>query len=129
MYSHGPMRVMLVDDHVESLISIARLLRVLGYDVRVASDGPRALASAERFHPQAALIDLSLPGMDGFTIAQRLRAREWARQSLLIAMTGWESEEYTRRTREVGFDAHLVKPLSSDALTEALSGARLNLFP
>jgi CheY-like chemotaxis protein len=128
MYSHEPMRVMLVDDHVESLISIARLLRVLGYDVRVAPDGPRALASAERFHPQAALIDLSLPGMDGFTIAQRLRAKEWARQSLLIAMTGWESEEYTRRTREVGFDAHLVKPLSAEVLTDALSAARLDSF-
>jgi two-component system, chemotaxis family, CheB/CheR fusion protein len=129
MHSHGPIRVMLVDDHIESLISIARLLRVLGYDVRVAPDGPRALASAERFHPEAALIDLSLPGMDGFTIARRLRAMDWARRSLLIAMTGWESDEYTQRTREVGFDAHLVKPLSADALTDALSAARLDLHP
>jgi two-component system CheB/CheR fusion protein len=129
MHSHGPIRVMLVDDHVESLISIARLLRILGYDVRVAPNGPRALASAERFRPEAALIDLSLPGMDGFTIARRLRMMEWAREVLLIAMTGWESEEYAQRTREVGFDAHLVKPLSVDTLTSALSAARVESLP
>jgi CheY-like chemotaxis protein len=129
MYSHEPIRVMLVDDHVDSLISIARLLRVLGYDVRVAPNGPRALASAERFHPEAALIDLSLPGMDGFTIARRLRMTDWGREVLLIAMTGWESAEYARRTREVGFDVHLVKPLSVDALTTALSAARVASLP
>jgi CheY-like chemotaxis protein len=129
MYPHGPIRVMLIDDHVDSLIGIARLLRVLGYEVRVAADGPRALAGAERFRPEAVLIDLSLPGMDGYAIATHLRAMESTRDALLVAMTGWESEECVQRTRDVGFDMHLVKPLSVEALSNALSAARAGSLP
>jgi len=129
MYSHGPIRVLLVDDHVDSLIGIARLLRALGYEVRVAADGPRALAGAARFHPEAVLIDLSLPGMDGFAIATRLRAMESTRDALLVAMTGWESDECVQRTHDVGFEAHLVKPLSVETLSVALSAARAGSLP
>ena len=119
------LRVMLVDDHMASLISIARLLRVLGYDVRAARDGFRALTCAEEFRPDVSLIDLSLPGLDGCDVARRLRALAVTRDTRLIAMTGWSTEESTDRTREAGFDLHLVKPLSVNMLTNALSGGRV----
>ena len=115
-------RVMVVDDHVDSLLSVGRLLRVLGYDVRAARDGIEALSCAARFHPDVSLIDLSLPGLDGCDVARRMRALEATRDTRLIAMTGWATEESEALTREAGFDLHLVKPLSVGALTDALSG-------
>jgi CheY-like chemotaxis protein len=118
------MRVLLVDDHVDSAVSIGRVLRALGYEVCIAFDGLAAVERAAEFHPEASLIDLSLPLLDGFDVARRLRAMPETRDSLLIAMTGWGAEECAARTRAVGFDLHLVKPLSVDALTGALSAAR-----
>jgi CheY-like chemotaxis protein len=123
--SRAAMRVMLVDDHMASLISIARLLRALGYDVRAARDGLRALTCAEEFRPDVSLIDLSLPGLNGCDVARRLRTLAATRDTRLIAMTGWSTEESTDRTREAGFDLHLVKPLSLTMLTNALSGGRV----
>jgi CheY-like chemotaxis protein len=120
----GAMRVMLVDDNLDSLVSVGRLLSVLGYDVRAEQDGPNALSCAEEFRPDVALIDLSLPGMDGCAVARRMRALEATRDTRLIAMTGWATAESQSRTRDAGFDLHLVKPLSVDALTDALSGTR-----
>ena len=116
------LRVMVVDDHVDSLLSVGRLLRVLGYDVRGARDGVEALSCAARFRPDVSLIDLSLPGLDGCDVARRMRALEATRDTRLIAMTGWATEESESRTREAGFDLHLVKPLSVTAITDALSG-------
>jgi CheY-like chemotaxis protein len=118
------MRVMLVDDNLDSLVSVGRLLSVLGYDVRAEQDGLNALSCAEEFRPDVALIDLSLPGMDGCAVARRLRALDATRDTRLIAMTGWATAESQSRTRDAGFDLHLVKPLSVDALTDALSGTR-----
>ena len=118
-----PTRVLLVDDHLDSLVSIGRLLSVLGYDVRAEQDGLKALACAAEFRPDVALIDLSLPGLDGCAIARRMRKMEATRDTRLIAMTGWATEESERRTHDAGFDLHLVKPLSINELTNALSGA------
>jgi CheY-like chemotaxis protein len=117
------MRVMLVDDHFDSVVSVGRLLRLLGYDVRAALDGLRALSCAEEFRPEAALIDLSLPGLDGFSVARRMRSLDATRDTRLIAMTGWATKECAWRSREAGFDLHLVKPVSVETLSEALSGA------
>jgi CheY-like chemotaxis protein len=116
------MRVMLVDDNVDSLVSVGRLLRVLGYDVRAVCDGLEALSCAAEFRPDVALIDLSLPGLDGCDVARRLRALDATRDTRLIAMTGWATREHESRTREAGFDLHLVKPLSVNVLTNVLSG-------
>jgi CheY-like chemotaxis protein len=116
-------RVMLVDDHLDSLVSVGRLLSVLGYDVRAEQDGQTALSCAAEFRPDVALIDLSLPDMDGCAVARRMRALDATRDTRLIAMTGWATQESQTRTRDAGFDLHLVKPLSVDELTDALSGA------
>ena len=117
-------RVMLVEDHLDSLLSIGRLLRVLGYDVRAELDGLSALRCAAEFRPDVELIDLSLPGLDGCGVARRMRALDATRNTRLIAMTGWATAESESRTRDAGFDLHLVKPLTVDALTQALPGAR-----
>jgi two-component system, sensor histidine kinase len=120
MSARDPVRILLVDDHVPSTDSIGQLLRLLGYNVRTAHDGVDALARATEFGPQAALIGLTLPLIDGFDVARYMRQLPETRESLLIAMTGWASDIHTRRARDAGFDLHLVKPLSLRALTHAL---------
>ena len=119
-----PMRVLLVDDYADSAISMGRLLRAMGYDVRVAFDGLDAVRCATEFLPDAAFVDLSLPLLDGFGVAERLRSRRETRGMRLIAMTGWSTDEAISRARAAGFDLHLVKPLSVDSLTGALASAR-----
>ena len=118
------MRVLLVEDHVDSAMSVGRLLRALGYDARIAFDGLEAVNCAAEFRPDAALIDLTLPLLDGFAVAERLRAMSETREALLIAMTGWALDDCLDRTRTAGFDMHLVKPLSVGALTGALTTSR-----
>ena len=113
-------RVLLVEDHLDSAMSIGRLLRLFGYEVHIATDGLEALRDARDFAPTAALIDLTLPTIDGFAVAEHLRERRATRDALLIAMTGWATEEHTARAKEAGFDAHLVKPISVNALLGAL---------
>ena len=117
----GGLRVLLVEDHLESATSISRLLRLFGYRVRVETDGLAAVNAAARFAPFAALIDLTLPSLDGFGVAERLRASPVTRDALLIAMTGWATEEHQIRSHAAGFDKHLVKPISVDVLVGALA--------
>jgi two-component system CheB/CheR fusion protein len=119
--SGGGLRVLLVEDHLESAMSMSRLLRLFGYRVRVETDGLAAIETARRFAPAAALIDLTLPTIDGFTVAERLRSLPATRDALLVAMTGWVTEEHFRRAMIAGFDKHLVKPISVDALVDALA--------
>lgn len=119
---HEAMRVMLVDDHLDSVVSVGRLLQLLGYEVRAALDGMNALVCAAQFLPDVALIDLSLPGLDGYTVARRLRDLEATRETRLIAMTGWATKDSEWRSRRAGFELHLLKPVSVDDLTAALTG-------
>jgi DNA-binding response OmpR family regulator len=118
------MRVLLVEDHVDSALSLARLLRALGYEVCVAFDGVEAIRCAEEFRPEAAFIDLSLPLLDGYSVAERLRTMDATRDARLIAMTGWATDDYVVLSRDAGFDMHLVKPLSIGTLAAALATAR-----
>jgi CheY-like chemotaxis protein len=84
--------------------------------VRVASDGPSAVAVAKDFQPDVALLDIGLPGMDGYQVARALRADAGTRRAQLIAVTGWGQEEDRRRARQNGFDAHLTKPADPDLI-------------
>jgi len=115
----GGLRVLLVDDHVESVVSVGRLLRSQGYQVRAALSGIEAVD----FLPDVALIDLSLPLLDGFAVARKLRSMSSTRATFLIALTGWDSEDIVERARSAGFDRHIVKPLSFDAMRAVLSEA------
>jgi CheY-like chemotaxis protein len=96
------------------------VLRLLGHQVEVAFDGPAALDKARKFRPEIVLLDLGMPGMDGFEVARRLRATEEGRHIKIVAQTGWGQESDRRRTREAGFDEHLAKPVDMAALQHLL---------
>jgi PAS domain S-box-containing protein len=114
-------RILVVDDNVDAADSLRGVLELSGHDVRVAYEGPTALDLAEAFRPSLVLLDLGLPGMDGHEVARRLRERHGP-SLVLVALTGYGREEDRRRTREAGFDRHLVKPLEPDTLSEVIAG-------
>jgi CheY-like chemotaxis protein len=91
--------------------------------VRTAADGLTAVDVAAEFRPDVALLDLGLPRLNGYDVAQRIRMQPWGSSMLLIAMTGWGQDADRRRAREVGFDHHLVKPVDLDALERLLADA------
>jgi signal transduction histidine kinase/CheY-like chemotaxis protein len=103
-------RVLVVDDNADSAEGLAVLLRLRGYEVRTAGDGESALAEAAAFRPGVVLLDLGLPGPDGYEVARRLRREPSAAGAVLVALTGYGQEEDRRHSREAGFDHHLVKP-------------------
>ncbi len=117
----GPQRVLVVDDNRDAADTLAELLSALGYDTQVAYDGRAALALAEDHAFDSAVLDIGLPEMDGYQLARRLR--EKFAELRLIAVTGYGQEEERRRSQSAGFDAHLLKPVSVQALEEALDGA------
>jgi PAS domain S-box-containing protein len=116
-------RVLLVDDNRDAADVLAEALLGFGFEVRVAYDGPAALEVLERFTPDAALLDIGLPVMDGYELASRLRAK--GPQGLhLVAITGYGQEADAERARSAGFDLHLVKPVDLEQVCEALSLAK-----
>jgi len=116
----GGLRVLIVDDNRDAAETLAMLLELLGHDIRLAHDGVQALEVADEFHPHAVLLDIGMPRLDGYAVCSRLRTQPWARDALLIAVTGWGQERDQRRSRDVGFDAHLVKPVEPKALQDLL---------
>ena len=116
--------ILVVDDNVDAAESLALLLRLEGHDVRVAHDGPAALAAVEAEPPDLLFLDIGMPVMNGYDVAQRLRQRPGLGHLLLVAMTGWGQEEDRRRSQEAGFDHHLVKPVEPDALHQLLARPR-----
>jgi len=112
-------RVLVVDDNVDSAETMAEILKMWGHDVHTAHDGPGALEAARAHRPDAVLLDLGLPTMDGFETARRLRQEGLGQ--LLVAVTGFGSVEDRRRAKEAGFDTHLTKPVSPEALQRVLS--------
>jgi len=112
----APRRLLVVDDNVDAAQSIAMLLELQGHTVRTAYDGYSALRMLSDFKPHGVLLDIGLPGMDGFEVARRMRALNEGKSVTLIALTGYGQDEHRRRSREVGFDHHLVKPVEPDAL-------------
>jgi PAS domain S-box-containing protein len=117
----GPTRrLLVVDDNVDSAESLAMMLRMTGHEVRTAHDGPSALEMVIGFKPDALLLDIGMPGMDGHELARRLRALPEVGTALFIAQSGWGQEDDLRRSREAGFDHHLVKPIDVPALQELL---------
>jgi len=110
-----PLRILVLEDDREGATSLARLLRLWGHEVRVSYDGPSALRIAAEAHPEVALLDIGLPGMDGYEVAQRLRER-MAGDTLLIALTGFGQIEDMASAREAGFDLHLTKPVDPKRL-------------
>jgi CheY-like chemotaxis protein len=114
-------RILIADDNQDALESLATLLEINGHEVHTASDGALAVEVAAKIRPEVALLDIGMPKMDGYEVARRIRAEAWGKSTVLVALTGWGQDEDRRRTREAGFDSHLVKPLDLDALSEFLS--------
>lgn len=114
-------RILVVDDNVDAAESIAELLRDLGHETVVAHDGPSALEAARSLHPNFCLLDIGLPVMDGYELAQRLRASgDLPEGARIVALTGYGQDADRRRSAEAGFDTHLVKPISLDVLADVL---------
>jgi two-component system CheB/CheR fusion protein len=109
----GPPRVLLADDNVDALWGMARMLSISGFSVKTADNGVDALRVAEHFRPDAAVLDIGMPGLDGHEVARRIRAQPWGRGMLLVAATGWSQPEDKLAALEAGFDEHLVKPVAA----------------
>ncbi len=116
--------VLVVDDNKDAADSLAILLRLWGHETAVALDGPTALELATTFQPETVLLDIGLPGMDGYEVARRLRQRTDLPQLLLIAVTGYGQQEDQKRSREAGIDHHLVKPIEARKLQLLLAAPR-----
>jgi CheY-like chemotaxis protein len=119
-----PRRVLVVDDNADSADSLALLLRLDGHIVETANDGEAALEIAERFQPDAILLDLGMPRLNGFEVCKRVRERPWGRSILMIAQTGWGQVQDRARTVDAGFDTHLTKPIDPAAVQEMLQTLR-----
>jgi signal transduction histidine kinase len=121
----GPCRrVLVVDDNADAAESLALLLRLRGHHVRLAFDGPAAVAAAPDYAPDVVLLDLGLPGMDGHEVARRLRQQAGLDKALVVALTGSGSDEDRQRSREAGCDHYLVKPVDWDDLDRLIAGVR-----
>ncbi|MBX9681612.1 MAG: PAS domain S-box protein [Gemmataceae bacterium] len=119
-----PRRILVVDDSEDSAESLAMLLRFEGHLVITAADGVKAIEAAKSFGPELILLDIGMPGMDGYEVARSLRQMPEMRQTILVAQTGWGQEEDRRRTTEAGFDAHLVKPIDPSELKRIIASPR-----
>jgi CheY-like chemotaxis protein len=118
------LRVLVVDDNQDSADTMAELLSAVGAKVEVAYDGDSALQVLRSHRPSVVLLDLGMPGLDGHEVARRMRQDPEFRDVTLIALTGWGQEENRRRTKEAGFDHHLVKPVEFAKLQALLASTR-----
>ncbi len=121
--AHGK-RVLVVDDNRDAADALARLLQLLGHEVTTTYDGRAALERAEAHGTDVILLDLGMPALDGFEVCRRLRAQQWATPPHIVAVTGWGRDEDLERTKDAGFDAHLVKPVDRTALERILAQPR-----
>jgi PAS domain S-box-containing protein len=122
VYEAPTRRILVVDDNADAAEALALALGAIGHEVRLAGDGPSALDVAAEFKPEVVLLDIGLPGMDGYEVARRFRARkEWA-GIVMVALTGYGQEEDRRRAQDAGFDHHLVKPIPPEAILAVLGG-------
>jgi CheY-like chemotaxis protein len=117
-------KVLVADDNEDAALSLAMLLQSLGHEIRTAHNGLEALEVAEEFHPEVMFLDIAMPKLDGYETARRVRSRPWARHTLLVALTGWGQQSDRERTKQAGFERHIVKPVDLEALRELLTEKR-----
>jgi CheY-like chemotaxis protein len=113
-------RILVVDDSVDSAETLGELLKIWGHDVRLAHDGPGAVTAAREYKPEVVLLDIGLPGMDGFAVAAELRKQNLAGR-MLVALTGYGEQQDKDRAQKAGFDHHLTKPIDPDTLQKLLA--------
>ena len=115
-----PLRVLVVDDNKDSAESLAMLLRMSDHDTRLAYDGREAVEAADTFRPDAILLDIGLPKLNGLEACRRIREQPWGRNMVIVALTGWGQDDDRLRSSSAGFDGHLVKPVDYDGLVHLL---------
>jgi CheY-like chemotaxis protein len=114
-------RILIADDNADTLETLGTVLELRGHQVFRAANGQLALEAAARYLPDVALLDVGMPQLDGYEVARRIRAAPWGKDLTLVAVTGWGQEADRRRSREAGFDLHVVKPLDAERLSHLLS--------
>jgi PAS domain S-box-containing protein len=119
-----PKKILVVDDNVDAAEAMSMLLTIIGHETRVAHDGPEALDAVRSYGPDVVLLDLGLPGMTGFEVCENIRKMDVTTPPLVVALTGWGQDSDRKKSREAGFDHHLVKPVDYDALADLLARPR-----
>ncbi len=114
-------RILIVDDNEDSALSLAMLFEITGDETQTAHDGLAAVEAAGAFRPDVVLLDIGLPGLNGYEAARAIREQTWGEGMILVALTGWGQAEDRRKSTEAGFDAHMVKPIEHDDLLQLLS--------
>jgi PAS domain S-box-containing protein len=114
-------KILVVDDNADAAESLAALLSINGHETRMAHDGPEALQQAERFHPDVVFLDIGMPTLDGHETAKLIRKQPWGKTMVLVALTGWGQNEDRRRSKDAGFNHHLVKPADPEVVEKLLS--------
>jgi len=116
-------RVLVADDNVDSAHSLAKILTLLGHEVRVAHDGEEAVEAGSAFHPNVVFLDIGMPRLNGYDAARRIREQPWGKSVVLVAVTGWGQEDDKRQSIAAGIDFHIVKPIEPAILEQLLAGA------
>jgi CheY-like chemotaxis protein len=114
-------RILIVDDNEDGAESLAMLLQFGGHETHMAHDGLEAIEAAEQLRPDAVLLDIGLPKLNGYEVCKRIRKEPWGKEIVLVALTGWGQEEDRHRSRDAGFDAHMVKPVDHNLLLKLLA--------
>lgn len=122
----SPRRILIVDDNRDSADSLAMLFEITGNQTYLAHDGVEALDAIEQHRPEVVLLDIGLPKLDGHEVCRRIRQHAWAKDIVIIALTGWGQEEDRRKSEEAGFNGHLVKPVDYDKLLALLGDKPLS---
>ena len=122
MEQRAQRRIVVADDNEDSAESFAMLLSFSGHEVRIVHDGPAALDAVRDFRPDVAFLDIGMPGLTGYEVAQAVRAEPWGREVKLIAVTGWGQPDDRARARTAGFDRHLIKPIDPAEVDRLLEG-------
>jgi CheY-like chemotaxis protein len=113
--------ILLADDNRDAIDALAELLRMSGHEVHLAHEGLAAVEMALRLQPDVIVLDIGMPGLNGYDAARRIRAQPWAANAFLIAATGWGQEDDRRKASAAGFDLHLTKPFDPDQLTDLIA--------
>jgi CheY-like chemotaxis protein len=113
-------RVLVVDDNRDAAVTLTMMLGLMGCETRTAFSGFEAIDVAAEFRPELILLDIGMPGLNGYDTARRMREEPWGRDVFLVALTGWGQGADRRRSQEAGFDDHVVKPIEPSALEQLL---------
>jgi CheY-like chemotaxis protein len=113
-------RILVVDDNKDAADSLALFLEINGNTTYMAHDGPEAIAAVEKHRPDVVLLDIGLPMLSGHEVCRRIREQSWGKDIFFIALTGWGQDEDRRKSKDAGFDSHLVKPVDHQELLELL---------